>query len=413
MKKIIDWMTNVFAPKANKITKNPWIGAIQEAMTTVMPMILVGSLVTIFAIFEEYIPGFPDIWPISSFSFGLASIFVAFFIPYLLLEKKKKHKLKKQAGMIGIAFFLMLVFPTFNDEGEIIIEFAKLGSGGMFAAIVGGLFVAFVMDKFSKFSLFKEDTIMPPFLVEGFDSIAPTFLILGIGWVAMFIFNINLYEGIYWVLSPLVNMSQSFWGFVLIMFIQAFLYSFGISSWVLEPLYVPIGLQAVGQNAADLARGIEPSLILTNETLQGWVWIGGAGSTLMLSVFMLFTKSKRLRAIGRSSIIPSLCNINEPLVYGAPIVFNPMLMVPMWISGIVVPAITYLSFQVGWVSIPTKPFALWYLPVGIQTWLINGDLNGLILLAVSLAATGVIYYPFLKVYDNQIYKEELLKVEES
>lgn len=89
MKKIIDWMTNVFAPKANKITKNPWIGAIQEAMTTVMPMILVGSLVTIFAIFEEYIPGFPDIWPISSFSFGLASIFVAFFIPYLLLEKKR------------------------------------------------------------------------------------------------------------------------------------------------------------------------------------------------------------------------------------------------------------------------------------------------------------------------------------
>lgn len=413
MKKIIDWMTNVFAPKANKITKNPWIGAIQEAMTTVMPMILVGSLVTIFSILEEYVSNFPDISPVSSFSFGLASVFVAFFIPYSLLEKKKKHKLKKQAGMIGIAFFLMLVFPIFNDKGDIIIEFAKLGSGGIFAAIVGGLFVAFVMDKFSKFSFFKEDTTMPPFLVEGFDSIVPTFLILVIGWLLIFVFNINLYDGIYWILSPLVKVSQSFWGFVLIMFIQVFLYSFGISSWVLEPLYVPIGLQAVGQNAADLARGVDPTLILTNETLQGWVWIGGAGSTLMLSVFMLFAKSKRLKAIGKSSIIPSLCNINEPLVYGAPVVFNPMLMVPMWLSGFVVPVITYLSFQLGWVSIPTKPFALWYLPIGLQTWLINGDFKGLILLGASLVLTAFIYYPFLKVYDNQIYQEEWQKEKEA
>jgi Phosphotransferase system cellobiose-specific component IIC len=412
MEKITKWMTEVFAPKANKLARNPWVQAIQESMTGIMPFILLGSIITIFSIFQENLPFLPDLSQISNFSFGLASVFVAYLIPYLVLEKKKKNKFKKQAGLTGIAFFLMLVYPTFSDSGEIVIEFAKLGSGGMFAGIIGGLFVAFVMLKMSDFSMFKKDTTLPSFLVEGFDSILPIGVILLIGWVCIFHFGLNLYGMIYLILSPLVNVSQSLWGFVLIIFLQAFLYSFGISSWVLEPLYVPIGLQAIGQNAANLAHGIAPSLILTNETFQGWIWIGGSGSTLMLSIFLLFAKSARLKTIGRSSIVPSLCNINEPLVYGTPVVFNPILMIPMWISGIAVPAITYMAFQLGFVSIPTKPFALWYLPVGIQTWLINGDFRGLILLAVLLAITGLIYYPFFKVFDLQTFKEEKNKEEQ-
>lgn len=400
MKKFMDWMTNDFGPKVNKLTHNPWVGAVQDSMIAIMPIIIISSLITILSIFQDFIPEMPDLSYFSNFSFGLSSIFVSFLIPYYVLEKKRMRKYKMQAGLMGIAFFIMLITPVFDEEGNILMEFTKIGSGGMFAAIVGGMAVAVVMATFTRFSLFKKDTTMPKFLVDSFDSMLPILVILLIGFIGIELLKLDLYGLIETALSPLTAIAQSFWGFVLIIFIQAFLYSFGISSWVMEPIYVPIGLKAIAANAAGA------SYVLTNETFQGWVWLGGSGATLMLSFLLLFAKSKKLKAIGKTSIVPSLCNINEPLVFGAPIIFNPLLMIPMWICGLVVPAITYLAFDMGLVSVPTQIFGLWYLPVGLQSFLINGDFRGVILVAILLAITLVIYYPFFKAYDKQVLLEE-------
>lgn len=406
MKKLIDWMTNSFGPKASKIAKNPWIASVQDTMISIMPIILISSFITMLSIINEYVPNFPSFTYISDFSFGLASLFVAFLIPVYVLEKLRLNKYKRQAGAMGVATFLMMSVPTFDEAGNMVIEFSRLGSGGMFVAIVAGLFSALIMRIFSKRSLFKKDTMMPKFLVDSFDSMAPILVIMVIGYILVHLCGLDLYNLVNMALAPLSAIAQSFGGFVLIMFLMCFFYSFGLSPWLLTPIYYSVGLQAIAINAENVAKGMEATLITTNEVFGGWIWLGGTGCTLMLCVmFLTMAKSQKLKSMGRTTIVPAIFNINEPVVFGT-VVFNPLLMIPMWICGLVIPAVTYLTFRLGLVTIPSSVFQLWYMPIGIQTYMTNHDVRGLILLVVLLALSAVIYYPFFKAYDNQCVKEE-------
>ncbi|WP_152657930.1 PTS sugar transporter subunit IIC [Oceanobacillus sp. CFH 90083] len=406
MKKFIAYMNRSFAPKMNKITRNAWISAIQESIMGVLPLILVGSLITLIMILNDFIPNMPNLQPISDFSFGLMSLFISFLIPYFVMEKLKKSDRKLVAGLTGTAMFFLVLSPSFNDEGQIIFSFERFGASGMFVAIIIGLLVGVVFHQSSKVSFFKETSSLPDFIIIWFDTIIPITILLLAGWFATILGNFDLYASIISLFEPLINIGQSFVGFVLICFITAFLYSFGISSWALMPVAFPIIISGIEQNARQLSRGLEPSLIHTQETLAAWILIGGVGATLPLVIIMLGAKSKHLKAISRVTIIPSIFNINEPVVFGAPIAFNPILMIPMWLNAIIIPAITYIVLSLGVIAIPAEVMQLWYLPVGVSTYLVNTDLRGLVLLLINIVISFIIWYPFVKVYDNQKVMEE-------
>jgi PTS system cellobiose-specific IIC component len=133
---------------------------------------------------------------------------------------------------------------------------------------------------------------------------------------------------------------------------------------------------------------------------------------LTLGILLLFAKSARLKSIGRATFAPSLFNINEPLVFGAPIAFNPILMIPFWINGTLMPVIAYLVLKAGWVAIPYKAFQLWYIPYPISTFMVNGDWKGVVLIFIMMIISLLIWYPFFKVYDNQELKYEQETAEE-
>ena len=412
MKRFMDWMTDVFAPKMNRLARNPWLASVQEAILAAMPVILIGSFATLFNILRDFIPQMPDISLLSSFSFGLLSVFLAYLIPSIVMEKKKHKRTAKQAGMAGIAFFLMIVYPTFDDAGNIQIVFSNLGTGGMIASLVAGLFVGAVMNQFAKHSFFNEDSALPDFITVWFDTLIPITLCLVIGWVLTFQLHINIFDIIYQIFTPFISIGQSFWGFVLLNFIgYSFLYTFGISTWVIYPITSAICLQGMGDNIAMVAAGEAAQFIHTSETTNLFL-LGGGGCTLALGIMMLFAKSKKLKIIGRSTIVPSLCNINEPLVFGAPIAFNPLLMVPMWIIGLVGPAIVYLALDMGLVPIPAQTMGFWYLPSPIVGYLVTQSISGVILVLVVFALSWAIYYPFFKVYDKQCVEEEQREKEE-
>jgi len=103
--------------------------------------------------------------------------------------------------------------------------------------------------------------------------------------------------------------------------------------------------------------------------------------------------------------VPSLLNINEPVVFGC-VAWNPLLMIPMWITAIVLPVITYLAQVTGMVAIPVEVFNMWYCPVFISSWLVNHSLSGLALTAINLAVAAMIFFPFFKIYDRQQLKLE-------
>ncbi|EPY2277799.1 PTS sugar transporter subunit IIC [Clostridium sporogenes] len=411
MQKFIKWMNEKFAPAMNKITRNPWVSAIQDSIMGVLPLILVGSLITMISILNEYFPNMPDFSPISSFSFGLMSIFIVFLTPYFIMEKQKKNDRKLVSALTGVALFLMLLKPNLSD-GNITFSFERLGANGMFVALFVGIIVGAIMYLFSKVSLFSDSSSLPDFIIVWFDTIIPISILLLIGWFFTFQLHFDLYVAILKIFEPLSLIGQSFGGFVLGTFICVFLYSFGVSPWALYPIIFPIWVAGVEANAQNIVKGLQAQNIHTFETLMAWVWIGGMGTTLTLVVLMLFTaKSKRLKAMGKVTIIPSLFNINEPVVFGAPIAFNPILMIPMWLNGLVIPTITYIFLNAGMVTIPSKVMQLWYLPVGISTYLVNFDFRGLILLCANFLASLIIWYPFFKVYDIQETKKELAEEE--
>lgn len=406
MKKIIDWMTNVVGPKAGAFARNPWIAAIQETMVATMPVMLISSFITIISIINEYVPSFPDFSFISTYTMGLSSIMVAILLPTFILEKLRLPKYKRQAGFMAVALLFAISQAGINEEGVFGIMSDRVNASGMFVAIVSGLFVAFIMKIFSKRSLFKKDTQMPKFLVDSFDSMAPIIVIMVVAYVLCYLLKLDVYAIINTMLSPLLSIAQSLPGITLIMFLMAFFYSFGLSPWLLTPVYYTVGMDAIAKNAAAVAAGGKATLILTNETLGGWIWLGGTGCTLTLCIlFVTVCKSAKLKGLGKSCIIPSIFNINEPIVFGS-VVFNPLLMIPMWINPIVVTVITYLTMRAGLVTIPSQSFLLWYMPIPIQTYLTNHDIRGVILVLILLAITTLIWYPFVMAYDKQCLDEE-------
>ncbi|QYK62198.1 PTS transporter subunit EIIC [Paenibacillus sp. S25] len=413
MIKFMDFMSNSFTPVVNKITKNPWISSIQDAVMTLLPLILVGSLITIVSLFNNIFPNIPDFSLINSFTFGLQGLLVAFLIPYYVMEKKKHHNKKILAGVTSLAVYLMLLSPVISDDGQITFIFSRFGATGMFLSLVIGLVVAGVMNFFAKKSLFSKDSMIPEFVIVWFDSLIPITLVMVISWIIAVPLNIDFFDVILKIFDPLSSIVQSYPGFVLSLFIPALLYTFGISGWVMMPVIYPVYLAGLAENAERVAQGLEPTNIALQETAYGFINMGGIGATLALSVMMvIFSSSYRLKAIGRATIVPSMFNINEPLMFGGPIVFNPFLMIPMWISSIVIPSIVYFVMKLGLVTIPSKTFLLWYIPTPIASYLTTQDWRAIILGVGLFVVAFIIYFPFFKAYDIQEKKKELALAEE-
>jgi len=397
MQKFIDWMEVHFAPPMNRINRNVWVLTLKDSIMQVLPMILVGSLVTVLSILKNFLPWFPNLSTLSSYTMGLISVFIAFLIPFNYMEKKKINKMRLIAGMSGIALFMIIV----KLQEVPVLQFKYFGAGGMFVAIIAGIYVAFVMGIAGRYSFFKQDSAIPDFVRVWFDAIIPILVVTATGWLAVYIFKLDLYQILINIFMPITAFAQTLPGFLLITFLGVFLYSMGISGWVLFPITKPIFLAGITANMAAVAAGGVAKNIVTAEVLySGWVAIGGIGATLPLVIMLVRSKSRRLKALGSASLVPGIFNINEPVIFGA-VAWNPILMVPLWLQGIILPLITYVVLSMGVVNIPAAVFDMWYCPFPISTWIVSQDLNGLILLAVVATVSTLIWYPFFKMYEKQ------------
>lgn len=406
MNKFMNYVEQHIAPLIRKIGQNIWISATQEAILAAVPATLVGSVATLISVFRGFGLSFlPDLSKLSSFSFGLFGLFLAYQLPCIIMEKKRHRKVARQAGLAGLGLFLLLVYPSFNEEGNLVLTTANLGAGGMLNALVSGYITAIVFNIFAKHSLFKEDSALPSFIITWFDSIIPWTLCLLFGILLTFTLEFDLIEAIRALLLPISAFSQSFGGFILVVTLILFMYSFGISAWIIFPLLSLIWMEGQNANLALVAQGLPPTNVHTYEVFQ-MCFIGGQGATLALCLFMTFlAKSKRVKTVGRAALIPSIFNINEPIVYGAPVAFNPTLMIPFWLAGLANCIIVWIAFSSGLCTVPVEPFrmtmpSLLYAPLALKS------ISGLILHLVCFTATAVIYYPFFKVYDKQCCEQD-------
>lgn len=404
MKKFIDIVNKYVSPFATKLSRNLWIASLQDAILSTLPLTLVGSVVSVLSILNNYFTWFPDLTPISSFSFGLIGLALAFVFPVFILQRKKMDNKKNLAGIANVGLYLMFTVPIFGENGEWIFQGDNFGSGGMFLAIIAGIFTAFVFILMEKLSFFKNNDTIPDYIVSSFDSFMPILVILLCGYLVVFVGQINFLNVLTTALSPLTSFGQSYLGLLAYIFVTTVLYSFGISPWLLYGLFYPIQLAGISENTELVRQGLAAVNINTGEVVQGLVTLGGMGVTLPLAVLLLFTKSARLKAIGKVGIIPSIFNINEPIVFGAPIMLNPLMMIPFWINSFLAPTIVYFTLHSGLVAIPEKIFNLWFIPAPIQGYLVTSDFKAIFLVIVVFVVAALVWYPFLQAYD----KEEMM-----
>lgn len=410
MNKFIDFLSEKFTPVVNNMTKNIWVQSVQSTIMKVLPMVFVGSLVTIVSVLKNYISFLPDLSPINQYTFGLLGLFIAFLLPMEIMKNKKFESMSVVAGLAGAGLMLMMIRPEITNEGAI-FNFNRFGGEGMLVSLVAGLFSGLIMSLFGSFSFFGEDSALPDFVSKWFDNMLPITVIMFVGWGLIYGLNFDMFEIIVRVFKPVSDIAQTLPGFVLLNFLVVFIYSLGISGWVLSPITYSIQLGAIAANAATVASGGVATNIYVYEVIQtGWITLGGLGATLPLVIMMCLSRVGRIKAIGRACIVPSIMNINEPVIFGAPVAWNPFLMLPMWIGTVVISITTYLSMSMGFVTIPSKVFNLWYVPFGISTFTVNQDVRGLIVLAINIVLLFMIWYPFFKAYEKEEIKLESQEV---
>ena len=411
MEKFIEWLNVKFVPKMNKINHNIWVVTLKDSILQTLPFILLGSIFCVGAVIENYITLPFTFWTPFGWTMGMVSVFVAFLIPFNFCEKKRLRKQRIIAGGSGLILFFISITPELIAEGNPGFGSSAFGAGGMFCAIVTGILTSIVFNIFGKFSFFKEDSAIPDFVRQWFDSLLPIGLVIFGGVIIVQVLGINVYEIVTTFFMPLSKLLNTWYGFILMNFIYCFIYSMGISSWVLTPATQPIRLQSITANLAMAAAGTATvaNLNMYTDTLifTCYMWIGGIACTFPLVVLLAKSKSKKLKALGRACIAPAIFNINEPVVFGC-IAWNPIMMLPMWIIGIVLPAMTWFACKViAFAPIPTIQFDLWYCPYPISTWIsTQGSFMGILFIILTFFVALLIWYPFFKTYERQCIEEE-------
>ncbi len=404
-------------PLVMKIANNRELSAIRDAMYILMPFLIVGSFFLLFASFP--IPGYNDFmtnvfgegWSlyltkITDSTFGLMAVTIVFATSYCYA---KTFGVKTLGAPVTALMFFFIVTPFV--DGTIPTEW--LGTKGMFL----GMIIALVITRlfvylFGKNLFPKMPDSVPPGVMASFQSVVPVIIIaalaMAVNIVMVFTPFSSLHELVYTFLAtPLLMVSNTLPGIVISELLSEFLWLFGVhGNNVVASVMQPILLQLSAENLANVQQGLEPLNIINQQFKDTYLLIGGSGSTLPLLVVILLTsKSKHLRMIAAMAIIPGIFNINEPVIFGLPIVLNPILAVPFMIVPAIFAIISYGAMSIGLVGITNGLVIPWTTPVFINGLLVSGP-SGAVLQLVLFIIGMAIYYPFVRIIDRQLQKEE-------
>ena len=244
MNNLINWLENSFAPKMNKFNHNTWVVTIKDSIMQVLPFILLGSLFCVGTVIEGFVTLPFSFWTPYGWTMGMISVLVSFLIPFNFCEKKRLRKQRIIAGATGLILFFISITPELVKAGEPGFGSSAFGAGGMFCAMFTGIVTSIVFNLFGKFSFFKEDSAIPDFVRQWFDALLPIGGIIFTGFIVVQVLNIDLYAIITSFFMPLQGIMNTWYGFILVCFLECFIYSMGISSWVLAPATSPVKLQS-------------------------------------------------------------------------------------------------------------------------------------------------------------------------
>lgn len=420
--KFMDFLENMLLPIADKLNNNRYLSALRDGFMVALPLIIFGSIFVVIANFpfldkmisEEAFEAYQNaLGPASAATLSIMGLFVIVGIGYKLTEHYGGEAI--YGGVVALAAFLILT-PQVLEGVSGVIPTASLGAEGMFL----GIFTAFISAELYRFFVQKDWTIKMPAGVPGavaksFSALIPitmtltVFLIVRIGFsytpfdtIQNFIYTI--------IQEPLTALGSGLPAtLIAVLLIQVFWF-FGLHGQIIiNSVFDPIWYALNDENLKAFQAGAELPNIVTKQFIDSFlVGMGGTGMTFAVIILIfIIGRSRQLKELGKLGAPAGIFNVNEPMIFGLPIVMNPLIIIPWLIAPVVVTIITYFAMASGLVPPPAGIIVPWTTPPIISGFLATGNAwQGAVLQAFNLLVVVLIWWPFLKILDKNYYETE-------
>lgn len=398
-----DVFMNKIIPSLMKLGNNRCLVAIRDGISITIPFTIIGSVFLIIG--NLPINGWNNIIaPYSAMlnaavntTFGIIGLIGAISVGYFF---SKMHEVDEITGtIISLVCFLL---ATLN--GELGINIASFGSTGLFTAIIVPVICTSIMAwAIKKGIVIKLPDSVPPAVSKSFEALIPAGLSILLFWGVRALLNIDINNIITIMFSPFVVALNTLPGAILVMFIILMLWFVGIhGNALVGNLCLPITMTYLAANTTAYQAGQTVQYINAEGFYYFGMGLGGTGTTIGLAIAIaLFAKSKRYKTLGKLTLLPAFFGINEPIIFGLPIVLNPMMFIPFVFTPIILQIITWVLMSLNIIgkvviSIP------WTTPPILSGFLVTGgDWRAAVWQAIEVVIAVCVYLPFFKMLDKQ------------
>lgn len=413
--KFQDTLMKYMMPVANRLEQQKHLQAIKDGMIAVIPIIIVGSvsllplaianLLGSGAIYEFLNRHMGVFTYAGKFTSDMISIYAAFFIAAALAKSYGIYT--NQTG--ATAIMVHLILSGLAIEGGLDISY--LGASGLFTSMVSAILsvevTRFMMEK--KLTIRLPDSV-PVMVGESFGALLP--LVMN-AVLAVIISNLSLGIGgkvfpafVMGLLAPAISTMDTLPALLIVVFLTQFLWFFGLHGpSITSAVWASFAITYEAGNVANFAAGLPVTHIFTYGFYYSIIQLTGSGLTLGLVILMMRSRAKSLKAIGTAGIVPSIFGINEPIIFGMPIILNPFMFIPFVFGPMLITLISYFAMTSGLVG---KPIAAppGFLPPGVAAFIMTLDWKCVVLALAGLVIMTIIYYPFFKMMEASEIKKE-------
>ena len=423
-------LEKIMGSSAEKLGNNKVLIAIRDGFLVSTPLIIVASIFLVIANFP--IPGYVDFlaqffgqgWPskmdaIIDSTFSVLGLLGAVGIGYAYARQLESDPIA--GGAVALVCFLIITPKVHSDfvnaaNGKAFNGFAlaHLGSAGMFLAMITAIISVkiFVTIK-NKGWVIKMPDGVPPAVTQSFAALIPSAFAMFFFFVVYLVFSATDYQYahnfIYKILqAPLMGFGQSLIFEPIYQFLSTLFWFFGINGpAVTNTVFNPIHLALTAENLEAFKQGATLPNIFTGPFGDFFGNFGGGGSTLSLVFLMVFFgKSERMKKLGRLAIIPGIFGINEMIIFGLPVVLNPLIVIPFILTPLVNTILSTIATLIGLIPYTTGAALPWTTPFFFSGWLATGSIVAGLFQIVLIIIGMCIYYPFFRVIDKQYLHEE-------
>ncbi|WP_318358215.1 PTS sugar transporter subunit IIC [Enterobacter sp.] len=404
---MIQFIEGKVVPILIQVGENKMLVAVRNGIALTLPFTITGSLFLILA--NLPIPGWAEfLGPAASklsapvaVTFGAIGLISAIGISYNLAKEYQLNALTCSA--VAMVVFLL---AQLNENYQLNVD--NLGAAGLFSAIILAIATVQIMRFFVVRNIvIKLPDGVPPAVAQSFVSLIPAAAIITLVWLVRVMLNFDINSFFTWLVSPLVSGLGSLPGMLVLIFLISLLWCCGIhGDNILSGITSPIFLKYIAENTQAYLNHQPIPHITADGFYIVFMCLGGTGATLGLVLAMLRSRSKMYKSVGKLSLPSAIFCINEPVIFGCPIVFNPLLMIPFTLTPMILCTATYSLMYFDIIGRPVLQIP-WTMPPIFAAWFVTGgNIPAVIWSVCTIVISALVYLPFFKIAERRQMEKE-------